>query len=124
MNMFKKNGGFTLVELIVVIAILAILAGVAVPAYTGYINKAKEAGDLQVVSAINTAIQAANATKNPAVVPSVTQATDGTLTIAFSDTGVQADFTTYIGQNSLKLEVMKIGTDLEVNTTSGLIVEK
>ena len=40
MNMFKKNGGFTLVELIVVIAILAILAGIAVPAYSGYISKA------------------------------------------------------------------------------------
>ena len=44
MNMFKSNGGFTLVELIVVIAILAILAGIAVPAYTGYIDKANEAG--------------------------------------------------------------------------------
>ena len=41
MNMFKKNEGFTLVELIVVIAILAILAAVAVPAYSGYITKAK-----------------------------------------------------------------------------------
>ena len=39
--MFKSNGGFTLVELIVVIAILAILAGVAIPAYTGYIEKAQ-----------------------------------------------------------------------------------
>ena len=39
--MFKKNGGFTLVELIVVIAILAILASVAVPAYSGYIAKAQ-----------------------------------------------------------------------------------
>lgn len=37
--MFKKNGGFTLVELIVVIAILAILASVAIPAYSGYIEK-------------------------------------------------------------------------------------
>ena len=46
MNMFKKNGGFTLVELIVVIAILAILAGVAVPAYSGYIAKAKQAQQL------------------------------------------------------------------------------
>lgn len=41
--MFKSNGGFTLVELIVVIAILAILASVAVPAYSGYIAKAESA---------------------------------------------------------------------------------
>ena len=45
MNMFKKNGGFTLVELIVVIAILAILAGIAIPAYSGYIQKAEEHSD-------------------------------------------------------------------------------
>ena len=51
--------GFTLVELIVVIAILAILAGVAVPAYNGYIEKAKQAGDEQLLAAINTAFAAA-----------------------------------------------------------------
>ena len=55
MNMFKKNGGFTLVELIVVIAILAILAGVAVPAYSGYIKKANEAADMTQLDAIKTA---------------------------------------------------------------------
>ena len=59
MNMFKKNGGFTLVELIVVIAILAILAGVAIPAYSGYIQKANEAADNQILEAYNTAIAAA-----------------------------------------------------------------
>ena len=62
MNMFKKNGGFTLVELIVVIAILAILAGVAVPAYSGYIEKAKDAAVITELDAIATAAQAANAT--------------------------------------------------------------
>ena len=62
MNMFKKNGGFTLVELIVVIAILAILAGVAVPAYSGYINSANEAADITACDAIKTAAMAALAT--------------------------------------------------------------
>ena len=56
MNMFKKNGGFTLVELIVVIAILAILAGVAVPAYSGYISKANEAADYTMLDSVKTAV--------------------------------------------------------------------
>ena len=55
----KKNGGFTLVELIVVIAILAILAAVAIPAYSGYIQKAEEANDLQLLAAINQAFTVA-----------------------------------------------------------------
>ena len=63
MNMFKKNGGFTLVELIVVIAILAILAAVAIPAYSGYITKAQDAGDTTALSAIKTAVQGALATE-------------------------------------------------------------
>ena len=61
MTMFKKNGGFTLVELIVVIAILAILAGVAIPAYSGYITKAQDTKVITELDAIQTAAQAANA---------------------------------------------------------------
>ena len=55
----RANEGFTLVELIVVIAILAILAGIAVPAYSGYIKKANQAADQQVLAAVNTAFAAA-----------------------------------------------------------------
>ena len=40
--MYKKSGGFTLVELIVVIAILGIIAAVAVPRLAGFKSKAEE----------------------------------------------------------------------------------
>ena len=57
--MKQNNGGFTLVELIVVIAILAILAGVAIPAYSGYVEKAERTADDALVTEINTAFTAA-----------------------------------------------------------------
>ena len=78
MNMFKKNGGFTLVELIVVIAILAILAGVAVPAYSGYITKAKEATDMTMLDSVKTAIVMAAVEKDPGHDCTITGATVGT----------------------------------------------
>ena len=44
-NMFyrKSNNGFTLVELMITVAILGVLAAVAIPAYSNYINRAKQA---------------------------------------------------------------------------------
>lgn len=53
------NSGFTLVELIVVIAILGILAGIAVPVYSGYIKKANQAADNQLLGAVNTSFASA-----------------------------------------------------------------
>ena len=94
--MFKSNGGFTLVELIVVIAILAILASVAVPAYSGYITKAKDAAAITELDAIATAAQAANA--KVGAVSSISVSSTGAITIV-PDTVTTAgsDFALFYG---------------------------
>ena len=61
MNTFKKNGGFTLVELIIVIAILAILSTGAIAGYSAYIKSANDAAVEAVLSDIYTAAVLANA---------------------------------------------------------------
>ncbi len=58
-NQLCSAAGFTFVELILVIAILAILAGVGAVTYSGYIRKANEAADRQLLGAVNTAFAAA-----------------------------------------------------------------
>ena len=116
MNMFKKNGGFTLVELIVVIAILAILAGVAVPAYNGYIKNANEAGDITALSAVKTACQAALATEGEVVGIVVTEKTsvvvtymkgteEATTTITTANQVGAADFATFYADSIANLDL-------------------
>lgn len=102
MNMFKKNGGFTLVELIVVIAILAILAAVAVPAYSGYIQKANNASDTTALGAVKTAAMGAMAETGIVDQIDVKVGADGKMTevIAYyavvdPDTGAITGYTAY-----------------------------
>ena len=105
MNMFKKNGGFTLVELIVVIAILAILAGIAVPAYSGYITKAKAAGDQTALAAVKTAVMAANATVGNVTGITFTEGSGVTAVTVASGTAVTSNTTIseYYGSDVTKV---------------------
>ena len=115
MNMFKKNGGFTLVELIVVIAILAILAGVAIPAYNGYITKAKDAAVITELDAIATAAQAANA--KVGAVASITVSDEGEITInPATDTASGSDFYLFYGKEAMD-ETKLVGTSYAEGAT-------
>lgn len=52
----KTNGGFSLVELIIVIAIMAILVGVITPQLLKYIEKSRVASDEQLCDEVRSAI--------------------------------------------------------------------
>ncbi|WP_312486162.1 pilin [Massilia timonae] len=52
----KAEGGFTLIELMIVVAIIGILAAVAIPAYSDYTAKAKAANALTAADPYKTAV--------------------------------------------------------------------
>lgn len=85
MNSFRKSGGFTLVELVIVIVILGILSAVAVPKYVDMQTEAREAAIRGALGNMRSAISIQYAKAALSGTAAFPGALDGTL---FADNNV------------------------------------
>lgn len=113
----SNNGGFSLVELIVVIAIMAVLVGVLAPTLIGNIEKSRESKDLQNLDSIRQAVVTAMA--DEAVYTSVMSDINaaGTNTKAYSAASTSGVNITNSALSSAFAEI--ITADTKMTSTAG-----
>lgn len=103
----KNSKGFSLIELIIAIAILVILTGLLAPQFMRYMEKSREAKDMQVLDTIYGAVQVALA--NEDAYAAVTSGAEGAVHDLTSN-GVS--LATLMSQNSDKNELLAFKREL------------
>ena len=115
MNKKKNNKGFSLIELIIAIAILIILTGLLAPQFMKYIEKSREAKDVQAMDTVYSSVQAALA--NEAAYDAMVELTKSgaykeTLEEALDNkTSFGVELKSLLGSKSLELKSKKATTD-------------
>ena len=111
----RKQGGFTLIELMIMVAIIGILAAIAIPAYTNYTQKARFTEAVLAASVLKTDVVTylqtgglttlTGATSGAGSIPAVVAATatvngssvtNGVITITWAGDGTALAGLTYI----------------------------
>ena len=98
----KNNKGFSLVELIVVIAIMAVLVGVLAPQLIMYVEKSREATDIQTCDNIATALKTYYADEEVDE-----SATDNTVTVTLTNKNEVGTSVTAVVEAGLKTAKLK-----------------
>ena len=125
MQSYKKNSGFTLLELMIVLAIVGILAAVAIPAYQDYVARAQvaEATDLLFGTKMPMAEHYTNEGQWPNALNSVVDTLNGryvsniAITAGMAKTGVSVTLMATMRSGMLNDQLR--GRTILLSTTSG-----
>jgi type IV pilus assembly protein PilA len=114
-NFMKKNmqGGFTLIELMIVVAIIAILAAIALPAYQDYVARSQVSEAASLASGAKTAV--AEQYANVGDFALITNATAGMATASSIKGKYVASVTVAAGKITV---AMGTGASAKINTSS------